>query len=78
MHHLPKKESFMATAKVPKDKIAVRAYEIFKSRGGKPGRDLDDWLQAERELARSEMKSSTIPFPAKKARSTNNNLRYAS
>jgi predicted nucleic acid-binding protein len=27
-----------------------RAYEIYLERGEQPGRDLDDWLQAEREL----------------------------
>lgn len=31
--------------------IAVRAYEIYMLRGAAHGRDLDDWLQAERELA---------------------------
>lgn len=30
--------------------IAVRAYEFFLQRGCTHGRDLDDWLQAEREL----------------------------
>ena len=30
--------------------IATRAYEIFLSRGATDGADLDDWLQAEREL----------------------------
>ena len=30
--------------------IAARAYEIFQSRGAADGQDLDDWLQAEREL----------------------------
>jgi hypothetical protein len=30
--------------------IAVRAYELFLSRGEIHGRDLDDWLAAEREL----------------------------
>ena len=30
--------------------IARRAYEIYRARGGAPGCDLDDWLQAEREL----------------------------
>ena len=30
--------------------VARRAYEIFQRRGGAPGRDLEDWLQAEREL----------------------------
>lgn len=30
--------------------IRRRAYEIYVERGEQPGRDLDDWLQAEREL----------------------------
>jgi hypothetical protein len=30
--------------------IRIRAYEIYLERGDQPGRDLDDWLQAEREL----------------------------
>lgn len=30
--------------------IAQRAYELFLARGGQHGRDVDDWLQAEREL----------------------------
>jgi Protein of unknown function (DUF2934) len=29
-----------------------RAYEIYLERGEQPGRELDDWLQAERELKR--------------------------
>lgn len=33
---------------VTRDRIAQRAYEIFAS--GKPGTELDHWLQAEREL----------------------------
>src|SRR5262249_53485359 len=32
------------------DRIMRRAYEIFERNGGLFGRDLDDWLQAEREL----------------------------
>ena len=32
------------------DEIAMRAYEIYLTRGASPGRDLDDWLEAEREL----------------------------
>lgn len=35
------------------DDIAQRAFELFLARGGEPGHDLDDWLQAERELKRS-------------------------
>ncbi len=30
--------------------IARRAYELFQSRGMSHGRDVDDWLAAEREL----------------------------
>jgi len=30
--------------------IAKRAYEIYQARGCNDGADLDDWLQAEREL----------------------------
>jgi hypothetical protein len=32
--------------------IARRAYEIFLSRGGGPGHEADDWLQAEKELSK--------------------------
>jgi hypothetical protein len=34
------------------DSIARRAYEIYQNRGGSHGADLDDWLEAERELKR--------------------------
>jgi hypothetical protein len=30
--------------------IARRAYEIYLGRGGYDGADLDDWLEAERQL----------------------------
>jgi hypothetical protein len=30
--------------------IARRAYEIYRGRGSDDGHDLDDWLQAEREI----------------------------
>lgn len=33
-----------------RDQVAARAYEIYQQRGGSDGMDLDDWLQAEREL----------------------------
>ena len=32
------------------EEIRIRAYEIYIERGAQPGHDLDDWLQAEREL----------------------------
>ena len=33
------------------EEIALRAYEIYQARGAEDGSDLDDWLQAERELS---------------------------
>ena len=35
--------------------IKRRAYESYLGRGEEPGRDLEDWLQAERELANHEI-----------------------
>jgi NADPH:quinone reductase-like Zn-dependent oxidoreductase len=32
------------------DEIRTRAHELYLARGGEPGRELEDWLQAEREL----------------------------
>ena len=30
--------------------VARKAYELYKQRGGAHGADLDDWLEAERQL----------------------------
>ena len=38
--------------------IERRAYEIYLERGEQPGRDLDDWLQAEHELSINALHSS--------------------
>jgi len=35
-------------------KIRERAYELYESRGRKPGQDEQDWLRAEREILRRE------------------------
>lgn len=35
---------------VLRDQIRRRAYEIYLEGGQQPGRDLEDWFQAEREL----------------------------
>ena len=33
-----------------RDRIALRAYELYLARGAADGGDFDDWLAAEREL----------------------------
>jgi len=37
------------------EEIKRRAYELYLERGEELGRDLEDWLQAERELASHEI-----------------------
>lgn len=32
------------------EEIALRAYHIFLERGGMPGNELEDWIEAERQL----------------------------
>ncbi|OGU20643.1 MAG: hypothetical protein A3K13_00350 [Gemmatimonadetes bacterium RIFCSPLOWO2_12_FULL_68_9] len=32
------------------DDVRSLAYRIYQARGGEPGHELEDWLQAEREL----------------------------
>jgi hypothetical protein len=44
---------YQQMVKVSPDEIAQRAYELFMSRGGAHGNDLDDWLIAESELMRA-------------------------
>jgi hypothetical protein len=34
------------------DAVRKRAYEIYQSRGSTHGADLDDWLEAERQIQR--------------------------
>ena len=47
-----RKTAFSASA-VPADlesQIRQRAYELYQQRGCTPGRETDDWFQAEREI----------------------------
>ena len=34
--------------------IRTRAYELYEQRGNREGSDLDDWLQAEKEVLEGE------------------------
>ena len=44
------KKRTTAPAQVTHGEVARRAYDLFLARGCEHGHDLDDWLQAEREL----------------------------
>jgi hypothetical protein len=48
-----------AAANVTEHDIARRAYDLYLARGHEHGHDLDDWLQAEREL-RDSRRSNAV------------------
>jgi hypothetical protein len=39
-----------AKSQPTQEQIAVRAYQLYLERGGTPGNELEDWIQAERQL----------------------------
>jgi hypothetical protein len=53
----PRKKSSPPSGKAPRSKshpthaeVEFRAYQMYLDRGGEHGRDVEDWLKAEREL----------------------------
>jgi Protein of unknown function (DUF2934) len=38
------------------EQIALRAYHIYLERGAAPGKELDDWTRAEREIIEEQKK----------------------
>lgn len=52
----------MTNRKLPTEQIGQRAYELYLERGGEDGRDVEDWLAAEKELTElSEQSTSSAP-----------------
>jgi len=48
------------------NRIRQRAYDLFQTRGATEGRDLEDWLQAERELTpETELSEKDREFQAR-------------
>ena len=41
------------------DRVAQRAYERYEARGREDGHDMEDWLEAERELQQSVSSDAT-------------------
>ena len=38
------------TGNIDRERVALRAYELYLARGGADGQAMEDWLAAEREL----------------------------
>ena len=47
----------------PQEQIRLRAYELYRERGGKVGEDMADWLQAEREYLERAHDKAIKPNP---------------
>ena len=43
---------------ITSDAIALRAYALYQSRHGEDGHDVEDWLQAERELLQEQLSAN--------------------
>ena len=48
--------------------IAQRAFELYQHRGGHPGREFEDWLEAEREVLSAFSPAAADPPTPKPAR----------
>jgi HSP20 family protein len=59
--------SFLERAKSMVDAVRRRAFELFQKRNGSNGSDLDDWLQAERDVtfAQAELVDEDKAFKAR-------------
>ena len=55
-----------------KEEIAERAYELYVERGGEPGKDVEDWLRAEKELSGGVVVGSAKGKVAQAGRSQSN------
>ena len=47
----PETTKTLATDSDVQERISFRAYELYQERGEKHGHDIEDWLQAEQEIA---------------------------
>lgn len=56
----PHAEDTSANHSPSHEEIQLRAYEIYLERGGLPGNELGDWLQAERELECTAPPKATV------------------
>jgi Protein of unknown function (DUF2934) len=50
IRNAPPARDWRRVTDVAHDNIARRAYELYEERGGQPGHDMDDWLQAEHDI----------------------------
>ena len=52
-HKIEQVQSQLLNDESIREKVALRAYELYQQRGGERGHDFDDWTQAENEVLTS-------------------------
>jgi hypothetical protein len=60
-----KEVAMIERKELSKEDIAHRAYQMYMQRGGEPGRDIEDWFRAEKELI-----GESVAAPAKATAAT--------
>ena len=45
-----KEVAVIETKVLSEEEISRRAYDLYLERGGEPGKDVEDWVRAEKEL----------------------------
>jgi hypothetical protein len=55
-----------------KEDIAHRAYQLYITRGCEPGKDIEDWVRAEKELTGEAVAGPAKAMAAPSGRSQNN------
>lgn len=67
------KEVAMIARREPSvEKIARRAHELYVQRGGEHGRDVEDWVRAEKELSEEPVVGPAIAGATQASRRTVN------
>jgi hypothetical protein len=56
---------------ISKQDIAHRAYELYVRRGGQPGKDVEDWVSAEKELSGEVVVAQAKTMTAQAGRNQN-------
>jgi hypothetical protein len=54
------------------ERIAQRAYELAEQRGFEPGHEIEDWLQAEREIEAGQPRNTPPDNPFDRVRTFSN------
>ncbi len=52
------KQKLPSGVAIDRDELARLAYELYQLRGGEPGHDVEDWLEAERILIKKLSRSN--------------------